>query len=57
MLWIVSEVKSEIDEDFLYDSFSAVIADLLIDTFESSINLIDNPGEFKEKLENAFEEL
>lgn len=52
-----SEVQSEVDEDFIYDNFSEGIGDLLIDTFESSINMIDDPVDFKEKLENAVEEL
>ncbi len=52
-----SEAKIEVDEDFIYDSFSEEIGDLLIDTFQSSINMIDNPMNFKEKLENAVKEL
>lgn len=51
------KVKSEVDEDFIYDNFSEEVADLLIDTLESSINVIDDPIDFKEKLENAAEEL
>lgn len=51
------EVKSEVDEDFIYDSFSEKVGDLLIDTFESSINMIDEPADFKEKLEDAVKNL
>ena len=51
------EVKSEVDEDFIYDSFSDKIRELLIDTFESSINMIDEPADFKEKLEDAVKDL
>ena len=32
---------------------TVVSGDLLIDTFESSINMIDEPADFKEKLEYA----
>lgn len=52
-----AEVKSEVDEDFIYDSFSEKVGDLLIDTFESSINMIDEPADFKEKLEDAVKNL
>ena len=52
-----AEVKSEVDEDFIYDSFSEKVGDLLIDTFESSINMIDEPADFKEKLEYAVKNL
>ena len=33
------------------------VGDLLIDTFESSINMIDEPADFKEKLEDAVKNL
>lgn len=52
-----SRGKSEVDEDFIYDSFSEKVGDLLIDTFESSINMIDEPADFKEKLEDAVKNL
>ena len=52
-----SEVKSEVDDDFIFDCFSEEIGNLLINTFQSSINLIDNPADFKGKLENAIKEL
>jgi hypothetical protein len=51
------EETLEVDEDFIYDSFSEKVGDLLIDTFESSINMIDEPADFKEKLEDAVKNL
>jgi serine/threonine protein kinase len=52
-----SNVKEAIDTYALYDIFSDEIVGILEDIFDSSINQICGIAEFKEKLENALEEL
>jgi len=49
-------VQEEIDEDDIYDNFSDDVADILVDIFESSVNLIDDAESFKEKLQDALAE-